>query len=190
MNGLDLVIILIIIGSFIRGYRLGLVRTLINFLGFFIALFLAYQLTPTISPIVQGYLPVPTFENSLLHMFSESYQLHYMFYNAITFILIFIIAKVLLSIASHVLHSVASLPLLATINRISGAFVGIIQAGLIVIILIHVISVMPWQELKQYIEASTISTYLMSLTPFFTELLYKLWNTSFELAMIQEYFFI
>lgn len=178
MNFLDLIIIIILFGAFIRGYQLGLIRQLINFLGFFIAILLAYRFSGTIAPYLQQYIPLPTFENSTMYMLSQNFQLYQMFYNAIAFFLIFIGAKIVLSIGGGILHQIANLPGLKLINRTSGAIIGIIQATLIIIISIHFVKVMPWDKANQFVEGSLITNLLLSYTPVLTELLYNLWNNN------------
>lgn len=178
MNILDLIIIIIFIGAFFRGYQQGLIRQLVNLLGFFVAILLSYSFSDEVSPFLQTYIPLPTFENSTLHMFSQTFQLHYMFYNALAFLLIFLAAKLVLSFGGAILHQVANLPGLKIVNRLSGAVVGLLQGVLIIIIIIHIITVMPWQDLKQFVEGSMISNYLLDLTPKLTEMLYSLWDTS------------
>ncbi len=178
MNVVDFIIVIIFIGAVFRGYQLGLIRQLIYFLGFFVAFYLAYQFSGTLSPLLEGVIPSPDFEKSSLYMFAQSFDLKSMYYNAIAFFLIFIGSKIVLTIGGHILHQIASLPGLATINRLFGAIVGLIQAGLIVIIVIHGITIMPWEELHRYIYTSTTATFLMHLTPSFTDMLYHLWNTS------------
>lgn len=178
MNGLDLIIIIILIGSFIRGFQLGLIRQLIKLLGFFIAIFMAYRFSGELAPYLQEYIPAFEFKETSLFYFSQVFNLQNMFYNAIAFFLIFIITKFILQIGGSILNQIANLPVLATVNRLSGALIGLLQAILIVVIIIHVISVMPWQEMQIYVEGSSISEYLMKLTPILTTELYNLWNTS------------
>ena len=179
MNILDFIIIIIIAGSVLRGYQLGLIRQLVNLFGFIIAIFIAYQFSSSLAPFLSEYIPAPSFDNPTLYMFSQTLHLENMFYNAIAFIILFIGIKLLLNFGGAILHQIANLPVLATINRFSGALIGFIQAVVLVIIIIHVITVMPWQQLQQYTQDSVISVYLMNLTPVITELLYEIWNSSF-----------
>jgi len=101
-----------------------------------------------------------------------------MFYNAIAFILLFFATKIALQIAGGILHQVASLPGLAIVNRLSGAVMGAVQGIILIIIVVSVISVMPWQGLDQYLASSSVSQFFLNLVPIFTELLYNLWNTT------------
>ncbi|OEF99336.1 hypothetical protein BHF71_01730 [Vulcanibacillus modesticaldus] len=184
MNVLDLIIIVVAAGSFLRGYKLGLIRQLINLFGFFIALIMAYRFSDDLALYLMDIIPTPYFENSTLYMFSEYFQLQNMFYSSLAFVIIFIISKILLNIGGAILNQIANLPGLATINRLTGAFIGLIQSTILIIILIHVITVMPWQELQQYVESSYISSFLMDITPVITEKLYELWNISTDIKPI------
>lgn len=178
MNIVDFILLVIFIGALIRGYRLGLIRQFIHFLGFFIAIYIAYQFSGELTPLLKNVIPSPDFEKSSLYLLTENFQLENMFYNALSFFIIFIAAKILLSVAGYFLDTIFNLPGLAIVNRFSGALVGIVQAALIVIILVHFISVMPWQNLHAYLYGSTIASYLLQFTPIITETLYQFWNSS------------
>lgn len=181
MNALDIIIIIILFGSLIRGFQLGLIRQLIHFLGFFIALYMAYRFSGELAPYLQEKIPAPSFENSTIYMFSEVFQLENMFYSALAFFIIFVFSKLILNLGGQILHQIASLPGLKTVNRFSGGLLGLLQAVILTVLIIHVISVMPWLELQQYVEGSTIAQFMLGLTPIITEVLYNLWNTSVQI---------
>jgi len=176
MNVLDLILVVILIGSLIRGYQMGLIRQVINFLGFFIALFIAYRFSGDLAPYIESVIPTPSFEQSTLYMFSETFQLTTMFYNSIAFFIIFIMTKLLLQIGGAVLHQIASLPVLATINRFSGALLGFIQAFIMVLIILHIMSVMPTKGVQDTLNGSYTAKLMMNVSPIVTEALYELWN--------------
>ncbi|MFT9488409.1 MAG: CvpA family protein [Tepidibacillus sp.] len=178
MNTMDLIIVIIIIVSIFRGYQLGLIRQFIHFIGFFLSLYLAYRFSGELVPLIQSVVPMPTFEQSSLYLFSETFQLPTMFYNAIAFFLIFFGTKLILNIGGNILHQIASLPGIAIVNRLSGALLGLVQILFILIILVHILSVMPWAELKNVLEGSYFAKYTLQMTPAITEKLYHLWNTS------------
>jgi len=178
MNIVDFVILFIFIVSLFRGYHLGLIRQSIHFLGFFIAFYLAYQFSGTLAPYLTDTVPAPDFNKTSLYMFYQTLDLESMYYNAIAFIFIFFVAKLLLIIGGHILDQIANLPGLASMNRFFGAIIGLVQAGLIVLLFLHVITVMPWQELHVYIYDSPTATSLMQITPVLTDMLYQLWNSS------------
>ena len=173
---IDLVIIVLIAGAILRGFQLGLIRQLIHFLGFFIALFIAYQFSGMVTPYLQNYIPIPSFSQSTVYRFSETFQLPTLFYNAISFVLVFLGTKLLLNVGGAILHQIASLPGLAIVNRFSGAIVGFIQSILILIIVLNVVTVMPNTAINEFIHGSALSGYFLDLTPFLTEKLYHLWH--------------
>lgn len=178
MNTLDIIIIIIVLLFMIKGYQAGLVRQVINLLGFLIAIFLAYKFSKDLAPYLEDIIPLPSFETSSLHIFSQYFNLQDMFYNAIAFLIIFIGVKILLSIALVVLDSVANLPGLAIINRSSGALIGLIEATIIIIILVNFIKIMPWANLQSYLETSSIATRILELTPMITEKIFILWDST------------
>ncbi|TCS83516.1 CvpA family protein [Tepidibacillus fermentans] len=178
MNLLDLIIIFALVGSIMRGYQIGLIRQVIHFVGYFVAFFMAFHFSKDIVPWIQQIVPTPTFQQSSVRMFSDTFQLEVMFYHAIAFFLIFMLTKFVLNLGGAILHQVASLPGLAIVNQTLGATLGFIQMLLILIILVNILSVMPSLELNRWIEGSLFSQYIYKWTPMITKELYNLWNTS------------
>lgn len=178
MNILDIIIIIIVLLFMIKGYQAGLIRQVINLLGFLIAIFLAYKFSNDLSPYLEDIIPLPNFETSSLHIFSQYFNLQDMFYNAIAFIIIFVGVKILLSIVLVVLDSVANLPGLAIINRSSGALIGLIEAAIIIILLVNFMKIMPWANLQTYLETSLIATSILEVTPMITEKIFILWDST------------
>ena len=178
MNFLDLIILVLVIGSVMRGYKIGLIRQAIQFFGFFIAFFVAFQYSKELVPWVKQIIPTPTFQQSSIRMFQETFQLEIMFYNAIAFFIIFLLTKLFLQIGGAILHQVASLPGITIVNQTLGASVGFIQIALLLIILVNIVSVMPFSQLNQWTEGSLLVQYIYQMTPMVTDQLYDLWNTS------------
>ncbi len=181
MNILDIILIVIILISMIRGFQLGLIRQLFSLLGFVVAIYMAYHFSQELAPYLHDYIPVPKFDIPSLYKFSQTFNIEDMFYNAIAFLIIFIVTKLSLNIGSQILHQIASLPGLKTINRFTGALIGFIQGFILIIIIVHIISVMPWLNVQQYLQGSVIANFVMEITPIITEMLYQLWNTSVKL---------
>ncbi len=176
MNILDIIIIVVLVIFMIKGYQSGLIKQTINLFGYIIAIFIAYKFYSDLAPYLEELIPLPSFETSSFYMFSQFFKLQDMFYNAISFIVIFIGVKILLYFALVVLDQIAKLPGLAMINRFSGALIGLVESVIIVILLVNFISIMPWGNLQSYLEGSYIANGILDLTPTITEKIYSLWN--------------
>ncbi|MGD9677456.1 MAG: CvpA family protein [Vulcanibacillus sp.] len=178
MNILDIIIIVVVILFILKGYQAGLVKQIINFFGYIVALIVAYKYYWTLSPYLEAVIPLPSFETSSLYMFSEFFNWQDMFYNAIAFILIFIGVKILLAIILVILEQVVRIPGLAIINRTSGALIGLVESLIIVILLVNFISIMPWASMQTYIDGSIISNSILEFTPNLTEKIFSLWDST------------
>jgi len=178
MNILDIIIIVILLGSILRGYQMGFIRQIVHLFGYFVAFFISYQFSSELVPWIKSVVPSPTFQQSSMRIFSETFQLQTMFYHAIAFFLLFMITKMLLNIGGGILHHVASLPGLAIVNQTLGAMIGFVQTFLILIILLNIVSVMPSPELTRWMAGSLFAHYFYDWTPMITKELYKIWSTS------------
>jgi uncharacterized membrane protein required for colicin V production len=180
MNYLDVIILVVLLLFALRGYHSGFVKQLVNFFGFIIALVLAYLFYDKLAPLLRDWIPFPKFDNVTLELFSRTFNVEVMFYNALAFIIIFIAVKLILWILGMVLDAVASLPVISTINKISGLLLGLVQGFLIVLLLINFATVLPSDVAQTHIAESTISQAMLDITPGLTERAYNLWNTFIE----------
>lgn len=92
-----------------------------------------------------------------------------MFINFISILLVFFIVKMILSILGHVLHNIASLPVLNQFNRLGGMVFGFIKGLLIVFILLAMVTpfmtMMDSSILVEGMEKSVLSNYLYHHNP-------------------------
>lgn len=180
MNWLDILIIIIVVLFTIRGYREGLVKQLINLFGFIISLFVAYYYYDKLAPYLVELIPAPNFDSSSFYFITQNFDLEAMYYNAIAFIIVFIIAKILLSILLVIIDQIAKLPGLAAVNRLAGAIIGFIQSAIILAIIVYFASIMPWEQVQSAINESSIASNFISMTPAIKANLYDLWNTTIQ----------
>ena len=59
MNGMDWIIIVLIIGGLIQGYRKGLIKETVSLVGVLVALFVAYQFSSDVAPHLRALVPLP-----------------------------------------------------------------------------------------------------------------------------------
>ncbi len=176
MNILDIIIIVVVIFFMIKGYQAGLIRQIINLFGYVLAIFAAYKLYDDLAPYLEEVIPFPNLGDSALSMYTELFQLHNVFYNAIAFIIIFIGVKLALYFVLIILDQIAKLPGLAIVNKLLGVLIGLVEALIIVILLVNFVSIMPWDNLQTYLNESYIAMFILDATPGITEKIYGLWN--------------
>lgn len=177
MNMLDWIILGLLFGSLILGFKRGLVWQIINLAGFFAAYFVAYRYFGDVAPLLSNWLPFPDFsENVYLSMLTDSMPLQKMFYSAIAFGLLFFGTKLLLNVAGHFFHGFASLPVLSFFNRWLGAALCLVEVLLLVIILVNIAALLPTDMVRQSLDQSRISQYILKQSPVLTEQLQELWK--------------
>jgi uncharacterized membrane protein required for colicin V production len=92
----------------------------------------------------------------------------------VTFVLIFILALIILSLLSNVLEGVNELPIVGFPNQLLGGALGLIIGLVILFILCSIISLIlgiweaPWMN-KEVIEGSFLFSKLFELNPFYSE---------------------
>jgi len=140
MDVLDLVVVCILVLGAWNGYRLGLIRQLIRLFGVVISYFVALWLRPYAAPIVASLhiVPQPT---GLLHLLLGDVN------NAIAFAVVFVLAFIVLRYGAGLVDTLFRLPLLSTLNRLSGLVAGLALA---------VASVYVASLLAQYIPNATL----------------------------------
>ncbi|MBB6275369.1 CvpA family protein [Porphyromonas circumdentaria] len=109
MNWIDIIILIIVGLSVIKGLREGLIKQLFFFVGIYIAIFASGHLTPFL-------------ENKLIHLLDVSPKMAHTIGMALSFIVILVLVSWLGRLISK---SVSHTPL-AIFNRLGGAFLGFI----------------------------------------------------------------
>lgn len=180
MNVLDFLIVLLLVGSLIMGYRRGFIRQVIQLTGFLAAFVVAYMYFETLIPWVETIVPFPQFtENVYLETFIEIADVEKMFYSAISFGLLFLGVKIALSVVGFVLDSFMNLPVISSVNGTLGAALALVEVAFILIIAIHVFSVVPAEFAHQWMEGSYMVALVLEHTPFLTDALRQLWQENF-----------
>lgn len=180
MNYVDVAILVILLLFAVRGYHSGLVNQLVNLFGFILALVAAYLFYGKLAPFLQGFIPFPEFQNPTLELFTKTFDLEVMFYNALAFVIIFVGVKLALWLLGAALNTVAKLPVISTMNNLLGLLVSLLQGFLIVLLLVNFATVIPIEGVEEQVAGSGISQKLLEITPGLTEKAYTIWNTMIE----------
>ncbi len=166
MNLLDGLIVLLLIGGLFSGYRKGLIKETVSLLGVLAAVFVAWQFSPDLGPVLMEIIPLPeTVSDSGLPLFLLAKPI----YTALAFVLLFLVTRLLLSIVAKILTAVADLPVLAQINGLGGALLGFLKALLLIFVLVNLLHILPWDTGQEAVTGSSISQGILQLTPDFGE---------------------
>ena len=173
-----LVVAVLVIGMYL-GYRRGLVRQLVSLTGWLIAYVAAFLLFDDVAAWIAG-LPlfeptVPAVADTALSSTVLSNTGVYVT-RAIAFALLFFGMKAALSLLGWVLHAVASLPMLRTVNRTGGMLLALVETVVIVVIALLLMQELPSERAQAWTADSWLFTWLKANTAFLPDNLHGLWN--------------
>lgn len=125
MDILDLIIVIIVVLGGWNGYRIGLFRQVTRLFGaiiaYGVALWLRPYLTPVVNHLIQNSKWSPP-QTGVFSLFLGNLS------GAIAFTVIFLVAFVILRYAAGLLDALFSLPILSTLNRLTGMIAGLVLA--------------------------------------------------------------
>lgn len=166
MNGMDWIIIVLIIGGLIQGYRKGLIKETVSLVGVLVALFVAYQFSSDVAPHLRALVPLP--ESLSGEGLVKLLPVEKVIYQSMAFLLLFLITKLLLSFVASVLTRMASFPVLHQINGVGGALIGFLKALVVILIVVNLLHILPWSDGRDAVDRSYLSQGLLEMTPDFS----------------------
>lgn len=173
---------IILIGLLILGFLIGLKRGFIlqafHLIGFITAFVIAAIYYDNLAKKLALWIPYPDLANdSLWADFLKALPLENAFYNAIAFAIIFFATKIVLQIIASMLDFVASLPILNSINKLLGAFLGFVEVYLIAFIILYILALTPIESIQSWLNDSSIALNIVENTPILSEKIKSLWFT-------------
>nr|WP_319489968.1 CvpA family protein [uncultured Caproiciproducens sp.] len=165
---LDIILCIIALCFIISGFRIGLVRSLVELIGYVFAIVAAIVLADYLTEAVCAYLvklhPVTVLGRTSVKI--------------ISIIVIFVLLQLLVQMASHALDAVCRLPILHLVNSLLGGVFGLIKGALVVAVICAVLQLsLPLISAKfpqikeQEIRQSNIYKYVYAHNPVY--LLYQ-----------------
>lgn len=175
---IDILIILLLIMGFFLGLRRGFVLQLVKLTSFIIASLVAYWCYKDFAPVLQSIIPYPFEQNASVTTWIDVSDMETVFYQAIAFITLFIIAKIALTLLGHLLNMFTKIPVLKQVNSFAGALLGFVEVYVILFVLIIIGSLLPVAPVQTSIEQSAISKIIVDDTPILSEKVKELWTGS------------
>ncbi|MCD1259318.1 CvpA family protein [Paenibacillus athensensis] len=177
MNGLDMVMLALLALALIIGYRRGFIAQIISLSGFLLAYLVAFWLYRDLAPILSQLFPVSVFESYAKYEFVvKGLHLDTYVFNALAFALLFFVVKLGLTVAGKVLHLIAKAPGLNFLNRWSGALLGLVEALLILVIAVNVMTIWPADSVQRLLSGSQLAPYCIDGFPAVAGKLQELWK--------------
>ncbi len=171
----DMIVILLLLVGFVIGWKRGLFKQIMRFVGSILAMIIAYALAETVSPLLRSFIPFPNLGNSsILNIVLSNGIVENAFYNAIAFVITFIIAKIIISILTSVLNVAARIPVLKQVNSLAGGVFGLVETFLFVFVVLLVASLLPIGAVQAQMEGSILAGFIVNKTPYISGMLQNL----------------
>ena len=176
----SLILLIILIFGFFMGLKRGFILELLHLLGFVVAFIVAVMYYADFGKQLAMWIPYPELpDESLWAEFLQSLPIENAFYNAIAFAIIFFVTKIILQIIASMLDFVASIPIISSVNKLLGGFLGFLEVYLIVFIILYILALTPVTAIQEWINGSYLALFIIEQTPYFSERILELW---FELT--------
>ncbi|TMW71656.1 CvpA family protein [Alteribacter natronophilus] len=169
---LSLILFIVLLMSFMIGFRRGLILQLVHLLGFVAAFLVAWFYYQPFAEYIRLWIPFPTFGNELM---LEAFSAEAVYYNGIAFVIIFFAVKILMQIIGSMFDFLAHLPILSTVNSWLGGALGFLEGLLIVVILVHLGAIIQIDFIQQMLQNSTVAQLIFEYTPVISNQLKELW---------------
>lgn len=173
---LDLIIVFLLLGGLITGFRRGLIVQIIHMTGFIAALVVAYLYYKDLADKFVLWIPYPgVTENSKLSFVVGELDLDETFYNLLAFVLIFIVVKFGLQLIASMFDFLKYLPVLGFIARITGALFGFVEFYILIFLVLYLGFMLPIDFIQTFVGKSVLAGAMFEHTPFFSETVKNWW---------------
>ncbi|WP_239984898.1 CvpA family protein [Sporolactobacillus pectinivorans] len=172
----NIIILVLLAWGFFIGFKRGLVLQLVHLAGFVVAYIVAFMYYKQLTPVVKLWVPFPTSAaQSGTFSFLGNMNLQSAYYQAIAFLMLFIATKIVLAIFGHMLDFLAELPLIRSVNHLTGGLFGFAEFYLVIFILLYVGALTPISGLQSSINSSSLAQSIIGSTPVFSKMLHNMW---------------
>lgn len=164
---IDAIIIILLLFGAVFGFRAGVIKSAVSFLGTLLIIFLAFQLKNPISEFLYMHLPFFNFSGKLAGVT----VFNVLIYEGIAFLIVFAILEILLKvvvIASGILESILRLTIVfGLFSKILGLFFGFIEYYVIIFAGLFMLNC--FSNTAFLIKDSSLATSILNNTPILTE---------------------
>ncbi len=180
----DAIIILVLIMGLIIGYKRGVIKSATMFLGTAFVLILAFFIKNPVSKIMYTYLPFFNFKG----VFSGVEVFNILLYEAIAFLLVYIILMALLHIlirVSSILEKILKYTIVLGIpSKILGGIFGFFEHYLFIFLALFILS--RFNVMTPFIEESKLGQKIMSSSPIISKITNDYYQSFSEIYSLKE----
>jgi len=163
MNFVDYIIIIILILSILKGFKLGLLPTLVNFVGTFLVFIIAFYIKEPISMLLYENLPFLSFGG----IFKGVVAVNILFYEAMAYGLAIVLLGIVFGVLKKFavgLNTLVKVTVLFNLpSKIAGAIIGLLEGVLYCFILLFIASVI--NTTTKYVNESKYAGIILNKIP-------------------------
>lgn len=179
MNVVDYIIIIILALSALKGFKEGLLPTIVNFVGMFLVFIIAFYIKQPISILLYENLPFLNFAG----VFKGVIAINILFYEAIAYGLTIILLGIVFGIIKRIsvgLNKILSITLFLNLpSKLIGAVVGVLEGVLYCFILLFIGSII--NTTTKYVKESKYSSIILTEIPILNDVTADLINSGEEI---------
>ena len=179
MNIVDYIIIIILILSLLKGFKEGLLPTVVNFIGTFLVFVIAFYFKQPVSTFLYENLPFLSFGG----IFKGVIAINILFYEAIAYGLTICLLGIVFGVVKKFavgLNKLFSITLFLNLpSKIVGAFIGVLEGILFCFILLFIGSVV--NTTAKYVNESKYSSIILNNIPILNTVTSNLINSGEEI---------
>lgn len=173
---LDLIIVFLLLGGLITGFRRGLIVQVIHMTGFIAALIVAYKYYKDLAEKFVLWIPYPGItDTSKLSFAVGELDLDETFYRLLAFVLIFTVVKFGLQLIASMFDFLKYLPVLGFVARITGALFGFVEFYIMIFLILYLGFLLPLDFIQNIISKSILAGAMFEHTPVFSETVKNWW---------------
>ncbi|SFS72693.1 CvpA family protein [Marininema halotolerans] len=162
MGILDWIILLLVLGGVVQGYRKGLIKEVASLIGVILAVYIAWKFSGDLAPTLAKIVPLP---DSWTAGAAGLLSLDTVVYSTLAFILLFFITKMAVSMIASFLTQITRVPVLSQLNGVGGAALGLLKAFLITMVIVNLLHLAPWENGKKAVQDSALGKAILDVTP-------------------------
>ncbi|WP_342510865.1 CvpA family protein [Sporosarcina sp. FSL K6-1522] len=173
---LDLLILILLIGGLITGFRRGFVVQIIHMTGFITSLVIAYLYYKPLADKFVLWVPYPgVTAGSKLNLGVAQLDLDETFYRLLAFVLIFLVVKFAFQLIASMFDFLKYLPVLGFIAQLVGAVLGVIEFYIVMFFVIYLATMLPIEFIQNMLGKSLLANAMLEHTPLLSDKVKDWW---------------
>lgn len=165
LNGLDYVLLFVIGFSTLSGLARGLVRQIFDLVAWFLSIYFAFSLGPTVGSELNRLFNLEAHLNRSLGPLWGNFNIGSTAVNILGFILVLVLVRAVVEFVANIMDFIARLPIVSTFNRLGGGALGFVKGLVVVFVAAALIKAMPAGQFSETIDGSQVVSTVLKLSP-------------------------